>query len=74
MAKADADNTLFVDLAEYAKFGGDEGNPNLHRGAESYLDASEDDLKQLDTEIRKFAEANKISYNDAAAKVMAAKR
>lgn len=74
MAKADAENTLFVDLDEYAKFSGDGKNPNLGKAAERYVDASEDDLKQLDLEIRKFAEANKISYSQAAEQVMAAKR
>jgi predicted ribosome quality control (RQC) complex YloA/Tae2 family protein len=74
LAKADEDNTLFVDLDEYAKFGGDEGNPNLLKGSGRYIDASEEELKQLDVEIRKFAEVNKVSYNEAAEKIMAAKR
>jgi hypothetical protein len=74
LAKADEDNTLFVDLGEYARFSGDEGNPNLMKGSGRYIDASEEDLKQLDVEIRKFAEATKVSYNEAAEKVMAAKR
>ena len=66
-------DTLFVDLTETAKFGGDEGNPNLKKGAERYLDASEEEMQQYHTEIQKYADMHKIPYDQAAAKVLAGK-
>jgi len=66
-------DTLFVDLGEHAKFGGDDGNPNLKKGAERYLDASEEEMQQYHEEIQKYADTHKIPYDQAAAKVLAGK-
>ena len=73
MATGYEKDTLFVDLGEHAKFGGDEGNPNLKKGAERYLDASEEEMQQYHEEIQKYADAHKIPYDQAAAKVLAGK-
>ena len=65
MAKGFEEDTLFVDLGEYAKFGGDEDNPNLGKNPLS-------DREKLHKAIIKFQIDNKIeSFGEATEKYMA---
>lgn len=63
--------TLFVDLEEYAKFGGDGGNPNLRNSGLDISNLSEEDARKLDKEIMSFQEKHGIKdYAEAAEKYL----
>lgn len=74
LSKRFQENTLFADLDEYTRFGGDDGNPNFNRRAGSFVNASEEELIKFDQEIEKYAEKHNISYDKAAEKVLAGKK
>ena len=66
LAKRFQDNTLFVDLEEHARFGGDDGNPNLK--GKSDLNSIEE-REKLHAKIVKFQIEQKIeSFAEAAEK------
>jgi hypothetical protein len=74
LEQADQDNALFVDLGEYAKFGGDGENPNWKNTSTSFAYASEEELQQYHEKIQKYAENHNVSYDQAAEKVLAGKK